>query len=100
MRVSPDDAVDDAVDLLRTDQPGRDLQDLVHGNREADALGADAHGHVDTDHFAVDVQQRPAGVPWIDAGVRLDQVVVLLRGADLHFAVQSELTIPRVTVCS
>ena len=81
-------AVDDAVDLLHAHQLGGDLQHLVDGNREADPLSADADRHVNADHFAVDVQQRTAGVAGIDAGIRLDQIVVLLRSTDLDFAMQ------------
>ena len=53
-------------------------------NREADALGTLPHRHVDADHLAVDVHQRPARVAGIDAGIGLDQVLVALRIADLH----------------
>ena len=62
--------------------------DLVDGDGEADALRAGADGHVDADHLAVDVQQRPARVAGIDAGVGLDQVVVELGVAHLDRAVQ------------
>ena len=50
--------------------------------------GAGANGHVDADHVAVDVQQRAARVAGVDAGVGLDQVVVVLGVAHLHGAVQ------------
>ena len=81
-------AVPFVLDALDADQLGGHGHRLVDRNGEADALGAGPHGHVDADHFAVDVQQRSAGIAGVDAGVGLDQVVVALRIADLHRAVQ------------
>src|SRR5690606_11321941 len=45
--------------------------------------------HGNAVQFAVDVEQRTAGVAGIDAGVGLDQILVHLRVGDLHVAVQS-----------
>ena len=73
---------------LHVQQPGRNGERIVDRNREADALCAGPHGDVDADHFAVDVQQRPARIARVDARVGLNQVVVRLRLADLHIAAQ------------
>ena len=58
-----------------------DVDDFHHrggGDREADALDAGVGGHHlhigDADHLAVHVQQRAAGVAFVDGGVRLQQV--------------------------
>ena len=57
--------------------------DRDHGVRrhgEADALVAGRlriDGRIDADHFAVHVQQRPAGVAGIDGRVGLDEVLEL-----------------------
>src|SRR5438045_2214859 len=60
-------------------RPQRVADDAGHlrlRDGEADALRPGADGHVNADQLAVDVQQRPAGVARVDAGVRLDQLLV------------------------
>ena len=55
----------------------------LRGHREADADraagGRDDQG-VDADHFAVEVEQRAAGIAAVDGGVGLDVVVIGTRG--------------------
>ena len=82
------DAVPGAVDAFDREQRGHHLEHLVHGNGEADPLRSGPHRDVDADHLAIDVEQRAAGVARVDAGVGLDQVVVSLRAAHLHIAVE------------
>ena len=86
--VCGDDAVPIAFQPFDRQQLGRGAHRLIDGNRKADPLGAGPHGDVQADHLAVDIQQRTARVAGIDAGVGLDQVVVALRIADLHRAMQ------------
>ena len=43
--------------------------DEIDGQREADVLGPGANGDVHADHFADDVQQRPAGVAGVDGAL-------------------------------
>ena len=77
------------VDVAGGQQPGGDDRgDLVDGDGKTDALGAGADRHVDADHVAVDVQQRPARIARVDAGVGLDQIVVELGVAHLDRPVQ------------
>ena len=65
-----------------------DADDRLRGHREADADRAagrrDDRG-VDADHFAVDVEQRTAGIAAVDGGVGLD-VVVIGAGVDVAVA--------------
>ena len=53
-----------------------DLGDDVDGNREGDILRLLAHSGVQSDHLAVDVDQRAARIAGIDRGVRLDNARV------------------------
>src|SRR3989442_1307970 len=48
----------------------------IDGNREADPLPRGQDRGADSDHVAVRVQQRPAGVAGVDRRVGLDEVVV------------------------
>jgi hypothetical protein len=43
-------------------------------DRESDSVRSFPHGDVDADQFAVDVEQRPAGVSGVDVRVGLDQI--------------------------
>ena len=64
-------AVDLALLELREEALGG-----VDRRREAEALrAAGADGGIDADHFAVDVEQRAAGVAEVDGGVGLDEVL-------------------------
>ena len=76
------------VDALDREQRGHHLKHPVHRDGEADPLRAGPDRDVDADHLAIDVEQRAAGVARVDAGVGLDQVVVPLRAAHLHVAVE------------
>ena len=78
----------DAFDPLDAHQPGGDLHGHVDRDGKADALGAGPHGDVDADHFAIDIQQRPARIARVDAGIGLNQVLILLGVADVNGAVQ------------
>src|SRR5262249_3434748 len=69
-------AVPEVAALAHAQHVGGRADHGVHGNGEADALGAGADGHVDADHFAVNVQQRAARIAGVDAGVGLDQLLV------------------------
>ena len=53
-----------------------------------DSLGAGPHGDVDPDDFAVDIEQRAAGIAWIDGSVCLDEIVIPLGPADLDVSVE------------
>src|SRR5262245_43080407 len=82
------DAVRGLLEPLGAHEAGGDFEGFVDGNGKANALGADADGDVDTDGFAVDVQQRAARVAGVDAGIALNEVVIFLLVAYLHVAVQ------------
>src|SRR4051812_3776641 len=69
-------------------QLGSDLKCVVDRYGKTNALGTGAHGNVYAYHFTVDVEQRPAGISGIDAGVGLNQVVVGLGVAHLNVATE------------
>ena len=64
---------------------------------EGDVLGAFAKGDVDADEFAVDVEQRAAGVARVDGGVGLDQAVEDVAGRHGDLAAEA-LMMPVETV--
>ena len=60
----------------------------LRGHRKADAdraAGGRDDQRVDADHFAIEVEQRPAGIAAVDGGVGLD-VVVIGTGGDVAVA--------------
>src|SRR5215218_9307121 len=65
------------------DEDGRDLFHRVRRNREEETLRyftrlclVYAKG-VDTDHFAAEIEERPAGIAWIDRSIVLNQVRIV-----------------------
>ena len=71
-----------------SDQIGHDFQSRVDWNCEADSLGADTDGDIDTDNVTFEVEKGAAGVTWVDIRVGLDQVLVFLSDIDGDIAVQ------------
>ena len=61
----------------------------IHRNSKSYALCTYSDCNVNTDDFAVNVEEWPAGVTWIDVGVGLDQVVILLRTVDRNISMKS-----------
>ena len=72
----------------RAHQLGGHPLDLVDRQGETDPLGPGPHRHVDPDQLALDVDQRTARVPRVDAGVGLDQVAIDLVVGERHVAMQ------------
>ena len=67
------DAEPAPVDLALLEEPGEEALDQVRWNGEPD--GAVPRGHrVHADHLPRHVDERPAGVPRVHGGVRLDEV--------------------------
>jgi len=83
-----DNPVRSLLEALGTHQAGSDVEGLIDRDGKTNALSADADGDIEADHLAIDIQQRPSGVAWVDAGVALNEVVVFLLVANLHVAVQ------------
>ncbi len=65
-----------ARDVTRREELRHDVADGVDGDGEADALALRVDGRVDADDLAAQVEERPAAVAGVDAGVGLDEVVV------------------------
>ena len=55
-----------AFDPFHAHQVSGDRHGDVDRNGKADALRSCPDCHVDADQLAVDVQQRPAGIAWVD----------------------------------
>src|SRR5215831_11623575 len=78
------------ADIARFEDMIHDGTDHVDGNRKADAGIGVARAHergVDADQIAAEIDKRAAGMAWIEGGIGLDEILVLL-DADVG-AVQS-----------
>src|SRR5262249_41171138 len=72
-----------AGDFAVLDQRMHDVLGVVGGNGESDpvvAAGARCDGRVDADDFALEIDQRSAGVAGIDGGIGLQKVFVCHAG--------------------
>ena len=78
------DAMTRLGNAFDTHQAGRNEHRIVDGKRESDALRTDSNRNIDSNHLAVDIQQRPARIAGVNARTCLDQVLILLSLADLY----------------
>ena len=88
LRLARDQAVPGRGQASGAHHLGGDPLHVVDRQGEADPLGPGPDGDVDADQLAVDVDQRPARVARVDAGVGLDQVAVDLLVGEGHVPLQ------------
>src|SRR6185437_16588236 len=50
----------------------------INGNAEADVLRVSPNRHVDANHIAIYIKQWTAGIAWVDSGVRLNQIDIII----------------------
>ena len=71
-----------------SDEIGHNFESRVDRDSESDPLGADTDSDIDTDNVPFKVEQRAAGVTWVDIRVCLDQVLIFLSDIDRDISVQ------------
>lgn len=77
-----------SVEAFDAEESGDGFASIIDGNGESDPLGSGADCDVDTDDFAVEIEEGAAAVSRVDAGISLNEVLVGLN--IIHFDIAME----------